>query len=631
MVFDNEQRHQSPSDLSRTLIELSCKYGLHVELETVAEVAVLATVENGHETTVANCKAIVKTSLLTAVRGKAQRLWQQRQMVFKGGDKVEKHNAQNIISNKVSCGNVRDLESGNVVIEEREVAKVQKSACSSVTTFNETTGMQTILPPLSAGKKRSGSLQYHTLEYGASSSDMVAESSPDNSVQCITVNYSLEPVSVANLADNDVKKATKDVLSNKTVRESEKDVQTSDKDVCSLSDKDAIYSVKTLQQQAKITKDEPKHLAINPPPPPPRKYNAPVVPPISVIIPVIPMTPVINLQSSSAINTSFEVTPDKAISTSKNEIQEDEDYYWCTTTSMVTPPMMSTFGKRPSLKTDVMIGATDDCSSNNVENIVVTSIVTANASEVNLVATDVVGPISVGSVDPVASYRDVVDSIDVVNKRDIGGVAIDSGDQDVIQTGGNTCSIEDASLPSFSSDEDEDDDCNVVFAEKQTKLVTENSSKVEYPELFSNNNNKSKDNKITVVDKVNFNGIESQNNDSTTVHVVQVASAVTTEPKSPMTKLPTFRLSLSSSQQQQSPNTTTSCSSSASSTSSSPTNHISPIVSKIPVRRQSAGSTTSVFSCTLPTSMVTNGSIKKSIPLPLSRSGSRLAMWSPAN
>lgn len=659
LVFDSEHRYQSPLDLSRALIELSRTYGLHIELETVTEVAIPATVENCDETTDTNCKTNVKPNLLTAVCGKAHRLWQQRQMVFKGGDQNGKHNVQNPISNKVSCGDVRDLESGNVVAKEREVATVQKSACSSVTTFDETAGMQTILPP-QATQNHSGSLQYRTLEYGASPSDMVAESSPDSSVQCITVNYSSEPVSVVKPADIEVKKtAAKDVPLNKTMLESEKDAQVSDKDVHSSSDKDTIDNVKTLQQQVKPTKDEPKHSAMNPPPPPPRKYNAPVVPPIAVMIPVIPVAPAINLQSSapSTTTTTSEVTPDKAIPTSRNEIRMDEDYYWCTTTTMVAPPMMSTFGKRPSLKTDAVIGAADECSNNKIANVVVTDSVSSTASEVDPDGAGIVNPISVGGVDPVAASvvdpvaacvvdpvapdlvnsvtEDVVDSIDMVDKRDIAGVlvaAIDNGGRDAVQTGGTTCSIEDASLPSFSSDEDEDDDCNGVFSEKQTKLVTENPSKVEYPEVFNDNNNRNKDDKITMIEKVNCNGIESQqNNDITTAHVVQVTAAAMTEPKSPVTKLPTLRLSLSSSQQQQH-STSTSCSSSASSTSPSPTNNnISPIVSKIPVRRQSAGSTTSAFSCTPPPSMVVNGSAKKSIPLPLSRSGSRLAMWSPAN
>jgi len=90
-VFDKGQQQLSRptvSDLSRSLVELSRKYGLNVELETEGG-AVVGTLEKCDDTS-AKCE---KPNILSAVCGKAQRLWSQRQLVFKGGDSSGRVNA----------------------------------------------------------------------------------------------------------------------------------------------------------------------------------------------------------------------------------------------------------------------------------------------------------------------------------------------------------------------------------------------------------------------------------------------------------------------------------------------------------------------------------------------------------
>lgn len=622
-MFDKGQQQLSrptASDLSRSLVELSRKYGLHVELETEGE-AVVGTSEKCDDIPV-KCG---KSNILSAVRGKAQRLWNQRQFVFKGGDSSGRVNAdKEIVDGDVESGRTEAVCAGTA-------PPIQKSS-SSVMTVNETGAAER------PARNHGGSLRYRTLEYGASPVDIEAQSSPDSGVQCCTVNPSV-PVtgqvdkdvvaSVTVTIDSDVSTMAaavvdKDVVTVASVKDVvvmvEKDEAVivdndeavkADKDEAIVEpDKSAAVLLKTVDDEKKsVVMDKPKNYdpkhANPPPPPPPRKYSAAVVPP------TVPMTAVTVSRAAAAAATanaseannaiaptesctpSVPITctePVKPLAAAKNEIRVDDDYYWCTTTTMA--PSMSTFGKRPSATPSVDSGSGGGAAETKIG-------------------------------DGAATVQGVYD-------KDAAMAPLTVDDNRDVVAGGTT-SIEDASLPSFSSDEEEDDDDNcsnsVVLAVDKSKFplcssistsadvvggVTGDGSdaiKCNGESLKNNNNN--------------------NNNNNYEVDGSRVAPPTSAEPKSP-TKLPSLRLSLSS--PLSSTANTSCCSSSASSTSStspSPTNsstNNSPIVSKIPVRRPSAGSGVVAVSTPL-----ANGTAKKSIPLPLSRSGSRLAMWTSAN
>jgi len=673
-VFDKGQQLQlsrpPASDLSRSLVELSRKYGLHVELETEGE-AVVGTPEKCDDTS-AKC---TKSNILSAVCGQAQRLWHQRQLVFKGGDSSGRVDVdKDIVEGDVESGRVEAVHVG-------KAPPTQKSP-SSVMTVNETGAAER--PPRNLG----GSLRYRTLEYGASPADAEAQSSPDSGVQCCTVNPS-EPVlgkvdkdpvaAVSVTIDRDVVVAAtdKDVVAVASVKdvvvmEDKGEAVKADKDeAIAVPDKNAAAVLNTVDDgkksvvMAKPKNEEPKH-ANPPPPPPPRKYSAAVVPPTVpatavvpsnvpattvvpsnvpattvvpptvpatvvvpptvpatvvmpptvpatvVVPPTVPATAVTVPQATGAVATcnasvtrvhNATVPPElcmapvsvacaeltKTPAAEINEIRVDDDYYWCTTTAMAPP--MSTFGKRPSVTPSV------------------------ESSSGGVVADTTIG-------DRAAAIQGVYDK-----GAAVAPLMVDDS-RDVVA--GGTTSIEDASLPSFSSDEEEDDEDNcsngVVLAADKTKFPLCSSIGTSADGVGGVSGGGSD------AIKINCNGESpknNNNNDDDEVDGSGVAPPVSAEPKSP-TKLPSLRLSLSS---PLSSTANTSCySSSASSTSSnspSPTNSTinnSPIVSKIPVRRQSAGS--GVLAVSTP---LTNGTTKKSIPLPLSRSGSRLAMWTSAN
>lgn len=620
LVFDNGQKQQcsSSSNLIRALVELSREYGLLVELETKSESVTSPsdTHENSNDQVTSKC---VKSNLLSTVRGKAQSLWNQRQFVFKSGENNNDRKNANI-----EIGVSSDVENGLVKEHSVSVSTVQNFPCL-VTTIDE------ITPVAAVQNVRTGneSVQYRTLEYGASPTDMAAYSSPDSSVQCCTVNSSEPPAAVHMVT---------------TVKSASMTVDTLD----------------TIDGERKPRNDEQKTGASNPPPPPPRKYSTPAVIPsvpesavttrvsattVEVGTPVAVSTstakvytsvtasatttdvdptvttPIITavaaVTASSLLPSTSKVAPlaftysalDNRSASTENEIQMNDDYYWCTTTAMALP--MSTFGKR-------LVDDGENASDNKND--------ARNAPE------KAANGNAVPSSD--ANYTGSVVALDVDDVNDSG-----VGSQDIVV--GGTISIEDASLPSFSSDEDDDDE-NGVFAEKTKSALSDDttvdavnpssgechSTPRDSTVVCENNNNREKNARDQVVTKIDCNS-------QSRVAVAPVVTSAVPEPKS-ATKLPTLRLSLSS--PLQSSTATTSCcsssSSSTASTSSSPTNNgstnHSPIVSKIPVRRQSAssgGGTPTAVS----TPIISNGAAKKAIPLPLSRSGSRLAMWSSAN
>jgi len=568
-----------------------------VELETKSEslTSPSGTHENGDDGVTSKC---VKSNLLSTVRGKAQSLWNQRQFVFKGGENNDGGKNANI-----ETGASGDVENG--LVKEHSVSAaspVQNFSCS-VTTIDETT------PVAVAQNARTGSesVRYRTLEYGASPADMAAHSSPDSSIQCCTINSSEPPESHGDTVES----------ASTTV-------------------------VNTVDGKRKPGNGGQKIGASSPPPPPPRKYTAPVVTtrvsattvgvrtPVAVSVSTAKIYTSISASATTAdvdptvnapiINTVAAVTascslspstskvaplktPDKRSASTENEIRMNDDYYWCTTTAMASP--MSTFGKR-------LVDGSDNAS--------------VNVNDARNAAEKASDTSAVPSAD--ANYTGSVDAVDDVDDSGVSS-------QDVVV--GGTTSIEDASLPSFSSDED-DDDKNEVFAENTKSALSDvatvdaaNPSSGERDStLVCENNDREKNSRDQVVTKIDCSS-QSRNN----VAIAPMVTSAVPEPKL-TTKLPTLRLSLSS--PMQSSTATTSCcsssSSSTTSTSSSPTNNgstnHSPIVSKIPVRRQSAssgGGTPTAVSMPI----ISNGTAKKSIPLPLSRSGSRLAMWSSAN
>ncbi|CAI6354254.1 unnamed protein product [Macrosiphum euphorbiae] len=696
-VFDKGQQQQlsrpPASDLSRSLVELSRKYGLHVELETEGE-AVVGTPEKCDDTS-AKC---TKSNILSAVRGQAQRLWHQRQLAFKGGDS----NGRVDVDKEIVQG---DVESCRVEAVHVGTAPPTQTSPSSVMTVNETGAAER--PPRNLG----GSLRYRTLEYGASPADAEAHSSPDSGVQCCTVNPS-EPVpgkvdkdpaaAVTVTIDRDVvaaAEAGKGVVAVPSVKDvvvmvdkgeavkadkyeaAKSDKMEADKDeTIVVPDKNAAAVLKTVDDPKKSVvmvkpkNDEPKH-SNPPPPPPPRKYSSAVVPPTVpvtavvpptvpatvvmpptvpatvvmpptvpatvvmpptvpttvvmpptvpatvvvpptvpanvVVPPTVPATAVTVPRATGATATCNASVPrvdnvppepcmapvpvacaelTKAPAAAINEIRVDDDYYWCTTTAMAPP--MSTFGKRPSVTPSVESGSGGGAADTTIG-------------------------------DRAAAFQGVFDK-----GAAVAPLMVDDS-RDVVA--GGTTSIEDASLPSFSSDEDEDDEDNcsngVVLAVDKSKFPLCSSIGTSADGVGGVSGGGSDEIKINCNGETPKNN--NNNNDDDEVDGSGVAPPASAEPKSP-TKLPSLRLSLSS---PLSSTANTSCySSSASSTSStspSPTNSTinnSPIVSKIPVRRQSAGSGVVTVSTPL-----TNGTAKKSIPLPLSRSGSRLAMWTSAN
>jgi len=692
-VFDKGQQQQSrppASDLSRSLVELSRKYGLHVELETEGE-TVAGKPEKCDDSSEAKC---AKSSLLSTVCGQAQRLWNQRQMVFKGG---ESSNRGVDAEKDVVDG---DLESGRVdaVLAGKAAPPVQNSQCT-VTTVSETAEVER------PARNHGGSLRYRTLEYGASPADAEAQSTPDSGVQCCTVNpsesvraQSVKDVTAALTVtvDSDVAAvaavaaAASEKDKNVAAAESVKDVA-ADKDEAVKAEKDKVVpdknatvpplktvdtaddegskpsQVVTVAKPVQKNGDEPKH-ANPPPPPPPRKYSAPVAPPT---VPVTRATAAAAVACTASVARADNVTAAAPEPTSVpvvraepakpstaappiGEIRVDDDYYWCTTTAMAPP--MSTFGKRPSVE----IGAGDG------------GAVIGNGGAAAAV---IGGGGGGGDAVPAAVIGHKDDAAAVVFDKDFAVAALVADDgRDVVA--GATTSIEDASLPSFSSDEEEDDEdnnCNNNASAVDDKskfpstvdgvgtgmVVGKDSSGGNAAKTECNGGNVSKTecNGGNVsktecnggnVSKTECNGVSLNNNNNNITNNnnknknnvknicvdVDDAPPAAAEPKSPVTKLPTLRLSLSS-PLQSSTAPTSCCSSSASSTSStspSPTNssfNNSPIVSKIPVRRQSAGSGLTAVST--PPPPLANGTPKKSIPLPLSRSGSRLAMWTSAN
>lgn len=373
-------------------------------------------------------------------------------------------------------------------------------------------------------RKGDGSLRrYNTLEYGASPADADDE----------------DPVVELSLERHCTIDASEPVAATVVAAVGGSDVNTTKTTTCDDGPAAAKWDEST------------KHASVNPPPPPPRKYSAPVVPAaVAVIAPKVD-------------DTRPASTPDKP--SARDEIRMDDDYYWCTTTAMAPPPRsMSTFGKGPSSVTAADGRDGDGVSGgDNVSG----GDDASGGDDVSGETFD--GDETVVSLSSLALRRGDGDGTTVVQMTD-----------DVDDCGGTT-SIEDASLPSFPSDEDEDDECAPP---------------------------------------------PSQNGTAAVQHAPHAAA----ESKSP-TKLPTLRLSLStppsgtsavtSCDSSLSVTTSTSSSSSSSSTNSGHNNSGMPIVSKIPVRRQSAGSGFAVNFTTC-----TNSNAKKSIPFPLSKSTSRLAM-----
>jgi len=621
-VFDKGQQQRSrppASDLSRSLVELSRKYGLHVELETEGEAAAVGSPEKCDDTA-ANTGA--KTNILSAVRGQAQRLWQQRQLMFKGSDSGDRVD----VSKEIVDG---DVESGRVdAVHTDTAAPVQKSTCS-VTTVNETAVAER------PNRNLGGSLRYRTLEYGASPADAEAQSSSDSGVQCCTVNPSA-PVSATD----------KDATAAVTVTADDRDVTAADKVVTAAApidvavkvdedeavkaktdeavadpDKNAVVALKTVDDGSKPVAAQPKNVETkhtNPPPPPPRKYSASVVAPSAAV--TVPLATTAAATSAASVSGADNGTAPPEPRTSsvtvacldepvkkpsvavRDEIRVDDDYYWCTTTAMAPP--MSTFGKRPSTAPASGVDGSGRGGAVVEQTEIVGDASTATVSK----AHDKGAAVSALTVDDADGGRDVVIGV--------------------------TTSIEDASLPSFSSDEEEDDqavNCNgaMVFDDDDKPKLPPCSSVGTLADgvgIVTGGGNDGSSKGGGTVKKTDCNDDYDGNRSG-----VAPTGAAAAEPKS-ATKLPTLRLSLSS---PLSSTATTSCSSSSasstSSTSPSPTNssgtiNSSPIVSKIPVRRQSAGSGAAAVSTPL-----ANGTAKKSIPLPLSRSGSRLAMWSSAN
>lgn len=560
LVFDKGPRQpytEPPSDLNRTLIELSRKYGLVFELETERDAVTVSSAavdENGNGP--AKC---AKRNLLTAVRGKAQRLWNQRQLVFKTGD-------GNDDGRPDKDQGADDLESGRA----GATASVQATPCT-VTTVNET---ETAVVQQTAMPAQNVPVKYHTLEYGAS-----AQLSPDSGVHCCTVN---SPEPVAKQMEATAAQVTVD-------RQDDTAPATGAAVVCEEKKPKTDGEPTTVTGAAGSARHT---TASNPPPPPPRKYSAQVVQSANAaaVRPDTPPAAAVVAPPDAAI--APDVAPPLPVAASsdktaaaKHEIRMDDDYYWCTTTSMAPP--MSTFGKRPS--------ATDGPA--------ITSTVADKART---------GTVGDAAVDGGATVGDTV----VLDDMDGGG-------------------IEDASLPPFSSDDDDDDDDdmdveNGVFAEK-TKFECPAVVDPVNDETNASSDGRGKDKAATKGESPLRNGFGTAENG------VAAALAPAPESKSP-TKLPTLKLSLSSPLSStasccSSSSSSSSTSSASSCTSSSPTNNNnnnSPIVSKIPVRRQSSSGCGGTVPAAVSTPL-TNGTPKKSIPLPLSRSGSRLAMWSSVN
>lgn len=615
-MFDNEdtqRRFGQPSDLNRSLTELIRDHGLRVELETEAvnvstPCGATAAVGNdgGNEVT-DGCA--VKSNVFSAVRGTARRLWNQKRLVFKGSgdDSNCGHDRRREDADKEPDCGTADVESGHGPSAAAASATVNitpQPSCSVVTVVNETV----------VQKSSADGLQYRTLEYGASPADMdEGRSSPECRIQCGTVINPPEPA---------VQTATPPATA--AAPAAENDASTPDD--CSavpVDDDGSAAVVVTVdgddgQNRGKpnVDVDGPpnKPAAANPPPPPPRKYYASAVPPASTTVTCTPRaTAETSTVQQIAAHHSSDNTPEKAPPqpssppSKNNEIAAvaPDDYYWCTTTAMA-PPVLSTFGKRLSA------GPAGDENEGD-ENT--SSVANNNDAE----AEKTVACNGVAVVDGSPSHEPHVDGPS--NNTASGAV-----------TTTTTTSIEDTSLPSFSSDEDDDD--NGVFV---GKTISPGSAVADNDALDECNPTA-----VTVVSSGKRSG--GCKEDAVVKVTADDRAAVTSpgagpEPKSPTTKLPTLRLH-SSPPAANNSNTTyfgsSSGSSSSSSSPSSPTNHgssnnnnnNSPIVSKIPVRRQSAGSgggTTAV------TSPLTNGTGKKSIPLPLSRSGSRLAMWSTVN
>lgn len=599
MVFDQEdtqRRFGQLSDLNRSLAELIRDHGLRVELETEAvnvsaPCGVTATAGNdGGNQETDGCA--VKSNIFTAVRGTAQRLWNQKRLVFKGsgdnnncGDDRRGQHADN----EPDCGTA-DVESGHGPSAAAATVNITaQPSCSAVTVVNET-----------VQKSAADGLQYRTLEYGASPADMdEGRSSPECSIQCGTVINAPEPAAVT--ATVAAVPAAENAASTPDDCSAAQVPVDDDRDTAAAVTVDGDDAQNHGKPNVDIDGPPNKPAAANPPPPPPpRKYYASAVPPAPATVTCTPHaaaeTPQ-QIDNHSSANTPEKAPRPSSPPSKNNEIAAvaPDDYYWCTTTAMA-PPVLSTFGKRLSAGPAGDENAGDENTS---------SVADMNVAEAEKTVTCNGVTVAEGS----SSREPHVDGPS--NNTASGAVTT------------TTTSIEDTSLPSFSSDEDDDD--NGVFAEKTRSPGSAVADKDALDECnpTADTGPAGKRTGVCKEDAV----VKVTGDDR--------AAVTSPEPKSPTTKLPTLRLH--SSPPVANNNNTTyfgtssgSSSSSSSSSPSSPTNHgssnnnnTSPIVSKIPVRRQSAGSAV--------TSPLTNGTGKKSIPLPLSRSGSRLAMWSTVN
>lgn len=543
--------------LGQSLVELNRKYYLQaVELEVEVVEAVPPT---PGDVAADDRKPAAKPNLLTAVRAKAQSLWHQKQTTSKG--------------------TAADVEAGPEPVQgDGEVV----AATMAVMTVDETTMTARM-------SNRPPSLRrYHTLEYGASPPSDDAEQSytvdpapaeqPSKSADEPSKSVD-EPSKLADETSTSVKEpstpAKEPSTSAKEPLKPADETSTPAKEP-SMSAKEPSKPAKELSTSAKEPSkpaDEPRKSEIEPskpevehqnqadghqkqatpPPPPPRKHSA-----VSSAI----TAPTRAVVTATAV-TSSAPTPELPISKAAVDdvrLPPDDDYYWCTTTAMV-PPAMSTFGKRPTSS------SSSSASSSSLATI--TAVVAADHCRLN-------GDVDVATEDASPKER-------------------------------GTTSIEDASLPSLSSEDD--DDVNASDGDVFVAKVAESDPRTP-----------TRDNKDV-----------GSNNDGNCTPTESAKSSSPTHG----TKLPTLKLSLSS---PLSSSTNSSCSSlssssptnGTSSSSNNNNNNNSPqtIVSKIPVRRQSAGASIPVAS---PTNNGITSAVKKSIPLPLSRSSSRLAMWSSAN
>lgn len=570
LVFDNgqKQRCSASPNLGGALVELSREYGLIVELETTDVIESVAPAARGPVENGADEATLQERSKSNIL----STLRGKAQSLWNHGRFAFKTGETSGHTDKQTVG--EDVENGPV----KESAK--RSSCSAVTTVDETAA-HVVVPSARTGN---GSARYRTLEYGgASAADVTAS----DGVQCCTINSSAPTATTIAAGGLDA------------------------------IDGDDAKSNEPSDQQKSAS------------PPPPRIYSTPVV--IPSVVPAstcgrVPDGETLETTETAAVSCAAVAAADTAVAATttiviargaadvatsslpvagqvaprpavENEFRASDDHYWCTTTSP-----LSTFGKR-SAGGDATCAAGTDDDGKSVETTRKTEIASSNVN------------------DGTAAGR-----VDLANDR--GGVVCS---RETVVIGDATCSIEDASLPSYSSDEDDDDDdeSGVLFTEKvepslSAACAADPSAGVECRSAPRGSDKNASDRVVATTDCSNG---RSENN----ADVGPVNSAVRSaapEPPRPATKLPSLRPSLSSPPLQ---------SGAAATTSSSPTNNNgsanhSPIVSKIPVRRQSAGNAGGTPLTVVSALIASNGgTAKKAIPLPLSRSGSRLAMWTSAN